>query len=448
MKKKRRIKKSIKKKLFYGIIIVNIIWILLLIGYYSYRLYYYYQEEHKESADTSYLVDTLTLDKNITTKEDGLHYKNEEYWYQGNVTNNYVWYSGLLWRIVSIDQNRNIKLVTDEVITILSYHGTGFVNSDVYQWLNPTNQLNTGIFYHNLNENGKLLVETDNCLDNISSPTNVTCKKVKTSKVGLLSLYDYDQAKGKNSYLNTGQAFYTASLKSKEEVWLIQKDGTLSTVKTENTGNGVRPVITLKNTTVLYSGNGTKDKPYQIENRKKELLSDVNVGEYVTYSNGSYRVIAKEKENVKVMANEVLPSSRSFSEDSIVYDTKEYGTLAYQINNEYTEYYDNPEWIKAGTFYYGFYRGKEDSYQSIYQSKLVANIGLPQVGDYFIDDISGIYTMNPSNMENSTMITIENGKYFADFVTKEKKIRPVFYLDGNLKISGEGTKESPYQLGV
>lgn len=448
-KKKRRLKKSIKKKLFYGIIGINIAWILLLIGYYSYRMYYYYKLEHKEQADTNYLVDTLTLEKNIVTTGNGLYHDKDSYWYRGKVKNNYVSYSGLLWRVIGIDENKNIKLVTDEVVTMLSHHGTEYKESDIYKWLNPLTEAHTGIFYQNLNQNDKMIVDTKLCSDIVKEPNQVTCKKSENVKVGLLSLSDYDKSGGKNSYLNQGTSFYTNSMDDSKNVWVIQNDGTVASVEVSNTGNGVRPVITLAANTTLYQGTGTKEEPYQIESITKTQLKDTNVGEYVQYSGGLYRVIGKENGNVKVIGMSLLPSKEVFSDSSVYYDSTNYGTLAYQLNHDYISYYQNSEWIQPGTFYTGSYSNTYDSsYQSVYQNKTVTNIGLPQVGDYFIGDITGIYTLTPASLEDEMIISIENGKYYADVVTKEKGIRPVFYLNGSLKITGNGTKEKPYQLGV
>ena len=448
-KKKRRLKKSIKKKLFYGIIGINIAWILLLIGYYSYRMYYYYKLEHKDTADTNYLVDTLTLEKNIVTTGSGLYHDKDSYWYYGKVKNNYVSYSGLLWRIAGIDENNNMKLVTDEVITMLSHHGTDYKTSDVYKWLNPSTEEHTGIFYQNLNQNDKMIIDTKLCSDVVKNPNQVTCEKEETVKVGLLSLNDYDKAGGKNSYINQGTSFYTNSMDSSKNVWVIETDGTITGAKANNTGYGVRPVITLKADTTLYQGTGTKEDPYQIETVTKTQLKDTNVGEYVQYSNGLYRVIGKENGNVKVIDTSLLPAQESFSDGSVDYDSTNYGTLAYQLNHDYTSYYQNPEWIQPGTFYTGTYANTDDSsYLSTYQNKIITNIGLPQVGDYFIGDVTQVYTLTPASLEDEMMISVENGKYYADVATKEKGVRPVFYLNGSLKITGNGTKENPYQLGV
>ena len=56
---------------------------------------------------------------------------------------NYVWYSGKLWRITAIYPDGTMKMITDDVITTISY-GTVNVNfytddsnsSYMYQWLN------------------------------------------------------------------------------------------------------------------------------------------------------------------------------------------------------------------------------------------------------------------------------------------------------------------------
>lgn len=448
-KNKRRIKKSIKKKIFYTIIAINIVWILSLICYYSYRLVYYYKLEHKQTADTNYLVDTLILEKNLVTKDSGLYKEDDGYRYKGNATNNYLYYSGLLWRIIDIDKNHNIKIVTEENMTTLSYGGTDFMTSDVYKWLNYSDKANTGIFYQNLNDIENIITKTNLCYDVVETLTEVKCKDKKGVSVGLLTLHDYEESKGKNGYLNNGNIFYTASVNSEEEVWTIQKDGSVFNVSTENNGNGIRPVITLKATTKRISGDGTKESPYKIENNKKTVLADTNVGEYITYSGNRYRIIGKDSNNVKVMLDSVLKNKHIFSNVSTTFDLTEYGSLAYFLNYENIGNYKNPDWLKEGTFYTGMYHADTNySYITTYQNKVKSTIGLPQVGDYFVGDYDGIYILNPSSIDDNTIVSIENGKYYADLIGKEKSVRPVLYLDGTVKIKGNGTKNKPYELGV
>ena len=66
----------------------------------------------------------------------------EQTFITGTDPNNYIWYSGKLWRAVSIDPSDNsVKLVTQWNISALSYNASGnsaFQGSYMEQWLNDT----------------------------------------------------------------------------------------------------------------------------------------------------------------------------------------------------------------------------------------------------------------------------------------------------------------------
>ena len=57
--------------------------------------------------------------------------------FNDEINYNYVWYSGKLWRIVALNNNGTIKMVTDENITTISWGAnTTYKGSWMYQWLN------------------------------------------------------------------------------------------------------------------------------------------------------------------------------------------------------------------------------------------------------------------------------------------------------------------------
>ena len=54
-------------------------------------------------------------------------------------------------------------------------------------------------------------------------------------------------------------------------------------------------------------------------------------------------------------------------------------------------------------------------------------------------------------MEATNIINVinESGNLFADNITSKYNVRPAFYLKSDLKIvKGDGSKSSPYELGV
>lgn len=449
-KKKRRLKRSIKLKLYQGVLILNILWILLLVCYYSYRLIYFYKEEHKVSSETGLLVDNLILEKNITVQDDGLYHEKERYIYKGKVSNNYVYYAGLLWRIMNIDENHNMKLITDEVVTTLPYGMLGYENSHLHHWLLPKENVNhTGIFLNNLKEYTKYQVKGKVCIDKVDSASSSSCKSVLKEYSGLISLSEYEEAKGKNSYLNNATSFFTSSVDSKNLVWYIKQDGSIAKESSASGNHGVRPIITLSRNVKLQKGNGTIDDPYMIESRTNTKLSDSYVGEYVIFENQRYRVIENNNQTVKLMLDGTLKNDIAFDSYGVTFDPTNYYNIGYDLNQTILNSYKNANLLQDTIFYTGFYN--EDTaydYLKVYANQVTAKVGLPQIGNYFITAFDHVYTLNPSNSEGGTIITVEDGRLYADLTENKKDLRPVISLSGNLKITGNGTIKDAFKVGV
>ena len=61
---------------------------------------------------------------NDTCKTDGTTYQYMDGCYiKGNPTNNYLWYSGFLWRIMGINADGTIRMITDENVTSIYWGG-------------------------------------------------------------------------------------------------------------------------------------------------------------------------------------------------------------------------------------------------------------------------------------------------------------------------------------
>ena len=453
VKKKRRLKRSIKLKLYQSIILINVCWILLLVGYYGYRLVYFYKMEHKSESETGMLVDNLILDKNIVVEGDGLYEDDGKYIYKGNVDNNYIYYNGLLWRIVSIDKQHNMKLITEENVTSLVYGNNGYLKSPIRNWLIPTKNVNhTGIFLNNLKEFNKYQVSGETCIDVISNVKKTTCKKKEKEFSGLLSLSEYEEARGKNSYLNNGLVFYTSSVNKDNEVYVISKDGEIITEKSGATG--FRAMITLKNNVKLVSGDGTANLPYQVKDEKVDTLKDAYVGQYVTISNSKYRIISNDSNVIKLALEGVIKNDHEFDPESVEFNPESYDNIAYYLNNELINNNKEKSKLIESTYYTGAYNEENHyNYLKTYSDSVKSLIGFLQVGDYFLANYNNVYTLTKAtvskdadNYTDNTIITISSNRIYGDLPTSVKDIRPVISLKGDLKVSGSGTKDKPYEV--
>ena len=183
------------------------------------------------------------------------------YYYKADALNNFVKIKNDLYRIVRINGNGTIRLISEnEVLTALygdynNYMDSG-VKTVVEEWFkqkfNNENYLTTGDFdvtnYNDYDFNYKNLIDTEGYV-----VLDVGVLSVK--EAGLIS----EGVKGSN-YLNTLEGIYLANPNGAYETYMF-KDGKVMSIQS-NTALKVKPVINIKN--VKFSGDGTKNNPYVI----------------------------------------------------------------------------------------------------------------------------------------------------------------------------------------
>ena len=187
----------------------------------------------------------------------------------GTDPNNYIWYSGKLWRAVSIDPDDNsVKLVTQWNISAIPYNPsnqTAFEGSYMEQWLNDTS---VDGFLGNLRDY-ESFIKTDSVWN--ATQTTATTKPAETTMildaVGLLNAYEYTKSYSgtdyNNGYLNNGLYWWLLTPYSTSNVRLVAS-GYAST-DSPTGANGVRPSINLKSSVKIVSGDGSENNPYRLE---------------------------------------------------------------------------------------------------------------------------------------------------------------------------------------
>ena len=221
------------------LITLNILIIIIICSFYLFRLVKYYRLENvSKPGEKIVLVDQLIKKQSYLDLTKGLVYDENKntYTYIGTVDDNYLSYSGMLFRIISIDKNKNIKMISEDVVTMM-YSGLekGYNDSFVNSWLNSSEEKYNGVFENNLYDKEKYLVKSEVCVDSIDDLSNITCDEVNSEyNVTLLSLSDYKNAGGKNSYLNNGTSFYLSSLNSNNENYYLLESGEISLNQSNN----------------------------------------------------------------------------------------------------------------------------------------------------------------------------------------------------------------------
>lgn len=443
------------------LVTLNVLVLLLIVAFYGTRMIKYYLKENGKSNNkdnTVLLVDTVLKKQSYVDLTKGLIFDEEknEYRYLGDVDDNYLEYSGIVYRIIGIDKDNNIKVISDKSVTMM-YSGLekGYDKSYVNKWLNYDKDVpGSGVYENNINESVNFLASTYYCEDIIDDIKNITCDKNSTNyKISLLSLYDYYKAGGKSSFLNNGETFYLGTLNKDNHNYYITSDGEVSINEISTRTYAVRPVITISSSSVLLSGNGTKDDPYKILDIKPSTLEEATINTYVSFSNQVFKVIDNSTDATKVALNGVIKENdtdvvKSFGGKNNKYSNTK-NTVGYYLNNTYLKTLDSKNIVKSN-WYIGALSLDNLDYNNEKNTKVNLSVGMLSLGDMFVGDINNVFTLS-RGIESDQIINVinEDGNFYGDFITSKYNVRPSLYLNNELKITGgNGTFDAPYELGV
>ncbi len=427
-------KKNIIKKYF---IIVSATFICGLIFAYGTRLIHFYLKENRVVEDdevvvkTNYFNDILENTINVTDSNGGLYLDKESYIYKYDATDNYLWYSGQMWRILKINDDKTITMITDEAIALMQikYEDNIFIED----YLND--------FYEKLDHD--YLVPFTVCADKIVD-NKITCEDTKEVNIALLDLFTYNKCGSLKSFINDNTTFWLNSRNDEDNFLYINSEGAVG-VGSEIAHN-IRPVVTIKDKIDLVDGDGTKENPYIISKKGPEKISESFVGEYITYNDSIWRIINITEKSVQAIKTTCIKTDNdeclNYKFGTII---NYYNSLLYKyLNNTYLKNLENSDYIVKDNFYNGVYA--DYNYKALNDSTVEAYVGLPKITEYYIQNNINSYLITPNLIE--TVYTInEMGNYYLVKPTNELNIYPVLNFDVELSvIDGEGTINSPYEL--
>ena len=405
----------------------------------------------------------------------------EQIFIVGTNPNNYIWYSGKLWRAVSIDSSDNsVKLVTQWNISIIpfnQYNNSNFKGSYMEQWLNDTS---VDGFLGNLREPEKF-IKMDSVW-NTTMTTEIATKPEKTnlvtSTVGLLSAYEYAMSykntTSENGYLNNALYSYTISPTDSAHLYRFNYLGYLS-ISDTGYPYGVRPSINLKSNIKVVDGNGTETNPYRLEgdndNPSGSLLSTRYSGEYIRFGTGEnnlYRIVSHENGmGTKIVsANKLIENGGwkgfMFDNESIIYSSStgigkflnnDYLSNSYFTNDELKMIEDNTTWYLGkldGNYKLTKYSNVENN--TLVSKVAVAKVGMLRIGELFngqfdvYENNYNLWTITPSSDNELRRIGFNGDAFFAK-PNEKHAIKPSFNLKSNVVITGgDGTKNNPFTV--
>ena len=446
----------------------------------------------------------------LTKKTDTIIEEDNKIYISGKGTDvdyNYVWYSGKLWRITAVNPDGTVKMITDDVITIISYNPYGDVNfydiskkdnttytgSYIYQWLNE-DFLDTLYNYENIivEDSTWNITTSNNASTKLPETTLINNSTIgKSTPVGLLNSYEcylsYKNTSNSSGYLKIGYWGWLLNPSSSSNVWTVNFDGLAYNRHDPSYTIGVRPSINLKSNIQLSGGTGTKNDPYTISGDKEQptinttLLNTRTVGEYVVFDEDGdtstkelYRIVSIEDGKTKLNKNDYVKSgtttlTKKFSTSTI------YGS---GTSDDYWDYYLNNTWYNSlaqksmldkGTYYIkdesaGFYKNSlcntnytTETTKSCTKTTSIWNsgyVGLPRLGEMFAaqqgkgyGSSSTIWLITPS----ITYIVLVGNYGSTDNYSPSKTngVRPSINLKSNVVITGgDGTKSNPFTIAL
>lgn len=434
--KKEKTKFKLWEKIF---IIFSIVAIIVISSIYLYRLIHYYNLEHPKRVDNT--LATHIIKKGTTSTGDGLYtFDSKNYHYQGKNVANYLWYSGKLFRIMNIDEEGLTLITEDSQTTLVWGLNNNIKESYIYNWLNQTESDNAGVFLNSISNYESDLILNNWCIGENKLENN-SCVETLESYVGLLSISDYFKAGGANSYLNNGTYWWTSNTSEKGNAWYVFNTGGINDEVSLNEtyySYGVRPVIKISRILNYLKGDGTKDNPYQIESQSGNAINDKSIGEYVKYSNYTWRIASKNEDTIKLILDGYIKS-----------DDKEVSKKYTDITNYLSKTFYNTlskDNLKKCDFYKGAYnKSTKYDYRNAYTDKTSGYLGLPSIGELFINEYENAWLYNPYGESSLQYKTTNQNRIIADVNSNLNYIRPVICIKNDMNIlSGEGTKNSPY----
>ena len=430
----------------------------------------------------------------ISEDEDGTIYFSGE---NECIDFNYVWYSGKLWRITAINPDGTMKMVTNDIISSITYVDTWTdfqKNTWIRQWLNEdfkdTLYNYQNIIVQNAKWNATLVMEND--IE--SKPTE---EMIVYEDVGLLNTYEYyqnyknisDYKYEYDGYLTIGKSWWLLNKTENDyssETVCVNESGSIGHDSPHINHDGVRPSIVLKSDIKFSSGNGSIDNPYKIKGDKEigkigEKINTRLSGEYVRVDNIIYRIVDTYDDSTKLVTYDYLKDENGNAMTKIFANVDFDAIWGDEETMKETNWagYLNKVWLTStlkeylveGTYYLGkiYYSSYKNSICSESNTNETTKsctktsstwtgfVDLPRVGEMFATSLhayekshSGPYVYLISPYHSVVLVLTSSGADLStsgSLLKKNGTVYPTINLKPEVLISGgNGMLQSPYEV--
>ena len=426
---------------------ISAIFILTCCIIYGSRFIKYYLESKKiEEIEKNTLVKVIrnnNYENKLFTKIN-----NQEY-FINNSDNNYILYSNILWRIIKINEDNSINVISDSSLTSLAFgNDLTYEESYINKWLNISEEEYSGILEKHLNNKDIYLQKTNTCLDTINELNNQECKNISNKNyISLLGVSDFINIGNKDSYVINNEYFYLNNTNEENEVWFIDTDGSITTNKGIDI-IGIRPVITIKSNIDYLNGDGTKNNPYTIE-KENGLF-----GSYVKLDNDIWRIYQVNDTEVRLALNDYLKIDNEnlkyiYSNINSYHNDYKQGSIAYYLNNDFFKTLSYKDKIKEVKWTNGYYGNSSNyDYKEALDKTIDSKIALISISDIRLNnELENYFTLTGSQEKSAMVYTIsKNQKLYTKSIQTKINVIPTISLEKELLTKGNGTIDSPYEM--
>ena len=444
----------------------------------------------KHNNKTDEEINQMLKDAGVNTIFEAIFGMIPEQFFKEYPFNNSLWYSGFLWRIMGINADGTVRLITDENVTAIPWGASNTTEnwdeSYAKNWLN-------NYFYPRLKENN-IIKEVTWCSETTTEKNSMRtiCTNnlsTETAQVGLLTIDEYNLAGGTSSYLDIYQVQWTMTPGSSSKTWSVLGSGNAYNSFVSNSG-GLRAVINVNSNVTITGGNGTlgatwssQAGPYILnEDKNVEITGKLNEkatsGEYVLFAGKKYRVVDKDSNG-----NTKLILDGYYEEDGNIFAMKYNDTstnifstttgIGQKLNGDVLNWITNSNDTEKEKLVsnYTWYQNELDIGQSYTVSldeenptrSIQATIGLIRVGEMLSGQSSSMFTKGYNDLNNynldwywtmtPTISSFEawsmrySGEFSSLNVSYPSGVRAVIVVKSDVTIiGGNGTWSNPYQI--
>lgn len=400
---------------------------------YGSRFLKYYKIYNPKSANgQSLLLLPTAIAKNseVVYEGSGLYMNGGDYVYKGKNANNYLRYSNFIWRIVRTNTDGTVDIVLDDYINTLpwSVSKSSYVDSDINKYVND-------FFGKYLDKD--YLVPTQICTDEVNDLKSFSCRnRNEDYYVRLLTVSEFVNSKADGTYIANEKDTLWLSTRSSDKVWQI--NGLSLSLADSNRSLGIKPVVKLKSTVALKGGEGTKENPFYVDDKSKDLY----VGSYVQLGTHLYSVYEMDKDTVTLAYNGVLPRKYYFDLKQTVYKPNLNTSLAYLLNVKFLNKLAYKDLLLEKEWNIGTY---QTSYKDVEKAKVKAKIGMLNTTDLkFNNSLQDYYLSNSIYGK----VGLYGGETIGSNPTVRQNVRFAICIKKTNIKEGEGSLEKPFKLGV